>query len=183
MLIQYATEAPARRVIVRASYARTKQDLRVGNITYRQVLFHLPDQAWMSTQPTSPLVKKVRSMPCVQGFRTHFMSSSVLVPSNCVDVFKHTPTMLSESFPVPFAHSRHVARAYTRRVSCRERNHPWDVNKVYFGIQWNKGTMSIMSFLGHVPSGVHEVTRGWASLELLYTYTPIPPHFLSRSIY
>jgi hypothetical protein len=29
-----------------------------------------------------PLVKKVRSMPCVQGSVTHIMSSSELVPSN-----------------------------------------------------------------------------------------------------
>jgi hypothetical protein len=50
----YATEVPARPVTVRASYARTKQDLRVGNITHRRVLFHLPEQALMTTQPASP---------------------------------------------------------------------------------------------------------------------------------
>jgi hypothetical protein len=50
----FVNEAPARRATVRASYARTNQDLRVGNITHRQVLFHLPDQVLMSTQLASP---------------------------------------------------------------------------------------------------------------------------------
>jgi hypothetical protein len=44
-----------------------------------------------------------------------------------------------------------------------------------------RGYAACMSVLrvGHVPSGVHEATRGWASLGPLSTYTPTPPYLLS----
>jgi hypothetical protein len=42
-----------------------------------------------------------------------------------------------------------------------------------------RGYAACMSILGHVPSGVHDATRGWASLGPLSTYTPTPPYSLS----
>ena len=83
----YATEARARRATARASYARIKQDHQVGNITHRQVQFHLPDQARMSPRT---LCEKGQIHAMCSGVRTYFTYSSVLAPSKskvrtCVD--------------------------------------------------------------------------------------------------
>jgi hypothetical protein len=106
----YATEAPAHRVTVKASYARTKQGLRVGNITHRQVLFHLADQAWMSTQLASTRTlnsarEKGQIHAMFSGVRTHFMSCSALVPNvqilHVCGCFQPTPYTITPGAPRP----------------------------------------------------------------------------------
>jgi hypothetical protein len=139
----HATEVPARHVAVKASYARTKQDLRLGKITHRQVLFHLPDQpeCQFNKFPTGPgiqFVKKVRSMPCAQGSYSLHVVSLVLVSSRFkVRMFStYSYAIISGTA----AHPRHVylravARVCTHRVSCHERSQSWGINRAYFGTE------------------------------------------------
>jgi hypothetical protein len=110
------------------------------------------------------------------GVCAHFMST--LYPQSpesrlwtCVESVDVFSILRMLSFPVP------VARAYTRRVSCQKAFH----GTLIKSIQWYAACMSIR---GHVPSGVHEVTRGWASLRAivhLYPHTsPLPVSCLAQ---